>query len=311
MNKATGALSYFDASDKMLLRKPARGGKSLTAKKVFRNIFKHDALVAAGQSIGARASATECETVFDRDAFEAKLEFEFSKGEAIFGLGSHEEGYDNLRGKERLLYQQNMKIVVPYFVSTRGYGVLLDCGSLMTFCDGESGASWWADVVDELDFYFIGGGSFDAVTKNLHELTGKTPTLPKWAFGFAQSKERYVNARELVEVVREYRRRKIPLDLIVLDWKSWPNGAGWGQKNFDPARFPDPKALTDELHSLGARLMVSIWPIMTGHCPNQRELLERGLMLGNQSTYDAFSSEAREIYWAQAERGLFADGVDA
>ncbi|MEY4917374.1 MAG: hypothetical protein RL616_1287, partial [Verrucomicrobiota bacterium] len=312
VNKATGAIQYFDSAGKLLLREPARGGKTLVPKKVFRKVFKSGAQTAASQSIdGVRAAATEFETVFDRDAFEAKLEFIFANDEAIFGLGSHEEGYGNLRGKTQQLYQQNMKIVVPYFVSTRGYGVLLDCGSLMTFSDGADGACWWADVVDELDFYFIAGGSFDGVTKNLHELTGKTPMLPKWAFGFAQSKERYVNARELVEVVREYRRRKIPLDLIVLDWKSWPNGAGWGQKIFDPVRFPDPKALTDELHSLGARLMVSIWPIMTGDCPNQRELQERGLMLGNQSTYDAFSPAAREVYWAQAERGLFAHGVDA
>ena len=97
----------------------------------------------------------------------------------------------------------------------------------------------------------------------------------------------------------------------MLDWKSWPNGAGWGQKNFDPIRFPNPKALTDELHSLGARLMVSIWPIMTGDCPNQGELLERGLMLGNQSTYKAFLPEARVVYWRQAQTGLFANGVDA
>ena len=215
VNKTTGAISYFDAADKLLLREPERGGKMLTPKKVFRNVFKTGAQTAASQSIdGARAAAAEFETVFDRDAFEAKLEFFFADDEAIFGLGSHEEGCGNLRGRERLLYQQNMKIVVPYFVSTRGYGVLLDCGSLMTFRDGPDGACWWADVVDELDFYFIGGGSFDVVTKNLHELTGKTPMLPKWAFGFAQSKERYVNARELVEVVREYRRRKIPLDLI-------------------------------------------------------------------------------------------------
>jgi alpha-D-xyloside xylohydrolase len=312
VNKITGAITYFDSSGKLLLQEPSRGGKTLSPKKVFRNVFKADTQIAADQNIdGARAAATEFETVFDRDAFEAKLEFQFADDEGVFGFGSHEEGHGNLRGKERLLYQQNMKIVVPYFVSTRGYGLLLDCGSLMRFSDGADGACWWADVVDELDFYFIGGGSFDAVTKNLHELTGKTPMLPKWAFGFAQSKERYVNARELVEVVREYRRRKIPLDLIVLDWKSWPNGAGWGQKNFDSARFPNPKALTDELHSLGAKLMVSIWPIMTGDCPNQRELLERGLMLGNQSTYDAFSPEAREVYWRQAQQGLFANGVDA
>ena len=312
VSKVTGAISYFDSAGKLLLRESECGGKSLTPKKVFRNVFKEDATVASGQSIdGARSAATEFETVFDRDAFEAKLEIQFASNEAIFGLGSHEEGYGNLRGKERLLYQQNMKIVVPYFVSTRGYGVLLDCGSLMTFREGPDGACWWADVVDELDFYFIAGGSFNAVTRNLHELTGKAPMLPKWVFGFAQSKERYVNAKELVEVVREYRRRNIPLDLIILDWKSWPNGAGWGQKSFDPVRFPDPEALTNELHSLGVRLMVSIWPIMTGDCPNQRELQERSLMLGNQSTYNAFLPEAREVYWRQAHQGLFTNGVDA
>lgn len=312
VSKETGAISYFDSAGKLLLREPDRGGKTLTPKKVFRNVFKQGTTVAAGQSIdGARAAALDFETVFDRDAFEAKLEFVFAWDEAIFGLGSHEEGYGNLRGKRRELYQQNMKIVVPCFVSTRGYGVLLDCGSLMTFTDGPDGAEWGADVVDELDFYFIGGGSFDAVTQNLHAITGRTPMLPKWAFGYVQSKERYVNARELVEVVREYRRRNIPLDLIVLDWKSWPNGAGWGQKSFDPIRFPDPKALTEELHSMGARMMVSIWPIMTGDCPDQRELLDRGLMLGNQSTYNAFLPEARQVYWSQAERGLFSKGVDA
>ena len=60
--------------------------------------------------------------------------------------------------------------------------------------------------------------------------------------------------------------------------------AGWGQKSFDPARFPDPRAFIDELHGLGVKLMVSIWPIMSGECPNQIELRDRGLMLDNQST---------------------------
>ena len=188
--------------------------------------------------------------MFDRQAFEAKLEFVFSENEALFGLGSHEEGYGNLRGKSRELYQQNMKAVVPYFVSTKGYGLLLDCCSLMTFHDDAFGSYLWADVVDELDYYFIRGENFDAVTRGYHELTGKAPMLPKWAFGYVQSKERYVNAREMVEVVREYRRQQIPLDVIVLDWKSWPKGDGWGQKSFDPERFPNPKAFIDETHDL-------------------------------------------------------------
>ncbi|MFT3781337.1 MAG: glycoside hydrolase family 31 protein [Nibricoccus sp.] len=312
VNKMTGSISYFDPSGNTLLSEPARGGKWLTSKDVFKNIYRHDAKTSTGQSIdGARATATEFERVFDRKAFEAKLEFVFSENEALFGLGSHEEGYGNLRRKSRELYQQNMKAVVPYFVSTKGYGLLLDCGSLMTFHDDAFGSYLWAEVVDELDFYFIRGEKFDDVTRGYHELTGKPPMLPKWAFGFVQSKERYVNAREMIEVVREHRRRKIPLDVIVLDWKSWPKGDGWGQKTFDPERFPDPKAFIDELHRLGAKLMISIWPIMTGDCPNQIELREGDLMLGNQSTYNAFSPDARRVYWEQANRGLFAHGVDA
>jgi alpha-D-xyloside xylohydrolase len=312
VNKASGAIRYLDANGDLLMREPERGGKWLTAKDVYRNIFCKDAAVALEQGIdGARAAATNYETVFDRQAFEAKLEFVFADDEALFGLGSHEEGYGNLRGKARDLYQQNMKAVVPYFVSTRGYGVLLDCSSLMKFHDDALGSYWWADVVDELDFYVIYGEKFDDVTRGYHELTGNAPMLPKWAFGYIQSKERYVNANEIVEVVREYRRRSIPLDVIVLDWKSWPNGSGWGQKSLDPVRFPDPDAFTRELHDMNVRLMVSIWPIMTGGCPDQQELLDRNLMLGNQSTYNAFLSEARDCYWEQARRGLFAHGIDA
>jgi len=312
INRASGATTYEDAKGKLLFREPEHGGKWLTAKKLYRNVYSRDVEVSLQASIdGARAVAKPLETVFDRDVFEAKLEFVLSEDEAIFGLGSHEEGYGNLRGRSRELYQQNMKAVVPVLVSTRGYGVLFDCCSLMTFCDDANGMNWWADAVDELNFYVIGGGSFDAVTAGCHRLTGKAPMLPKWALGYVQSKERYVNARELADVVREYRRRRVPLDAVVLDWKSWPNGSGWGQKSLDPIRFPNARALTEELHAMGARLMVSIWPTMAGGCADRRELLERNLMLGNQSTYNAFSAEAREVYWRQARQGLWDKGVDA
>jgi len=312
ISKETAAIRYFDPAGILLLAESAHGGKSLNPRAITRNVFKKESTFAAGQSIdGARAQAGEYETVFDRDAFEARLDFEFAEDEALFGLGSHEEGFGNLRGKSRHLYQQNMKMVVPHLVSTKGYSLLWDCGSLMKFHDDAEGSFWWADAVDELDYYFIHGGSFDGVTRLYHELTGSAPLLPKWAFGFIQSKERYVNAAELIEVVREYRRREIPLDAVVLDWKSWPNGAGWGQKSFDPERFPNPAAMTRELHEMGARLMVSLWPIMTGDCPDQLEMRGQGGMLGNQSTYNAFDPAARKIYWEQANRGLFTHGVDA
>lgn len=312
INKTTGALAFRDSTGKLFVRESDRGGRSLTSKPITRNIFPQNTSITFEQSIdGARASATNYETTVDRDAFEAKLELILSDDEAIFGLGSHEEGYGNLRGRSRDLYQQNMKAVVPHLVSTRGYSILLDCSSLMTFHDDASGATWWADAVDELDFYFIHGGDFAGVMRGYRHLTGPTPLPPKWAFGYVQSKERYVTADEMISIVEKYRRRNIPLDCIVLDWKSWPNGAGWGQKSFDPARFSNPPAFISKLHELHVRIMVSIWPIMTGGCANQRELHDHHLMLGNNSTYNAFSPEARALYWQQANCGLFTHGVDA
>ncbi len=312
VDKRTGAISYFDKHGNLLTREPERGGKWLTPKEVYKCVHAKNANSVRSQNVGPELTReTECQRIFDRIAFEAKLEFVFSDNEALFGLGSHEEGYGNLRGKSRELYQHNLKAVVPFFVSTKGYGILLDCGSLMVFHDDAHGSYIWADVVDELDYYFIFGERLQDITRRYYVLTGKPPMLPKWMFGYIQSKERYVNANEMIEVVREYRRRNVPLDVIVLDWKSWPAESGWGQKSFDPVRFPNPKAFTEELHRLGAKLMISIWPKMTGDCPDRRELLERGLMLGDQSTYDAFNPQARRCYWEQANRGLLIHGIDA
>ena len=312
VDRGTGAIRYFDGAGRLLTREPDRGGKWLTPKEVYRWRFSSatDSVLTDGID-GVRASAAESAPVFDRHAFAARLDFVFAEDEALFGLGSHEEGYGNLRGKSRELYQHNLKAVIPYFVSTRGYGVLVDCYSLMTFHDDALGSYLWADVVDELDYYFIRGVQFDDISRGYHALTGRAPMPPKWYFGYVQSKERYVNAKELVDIVREHRRRGIPLDLIVLDWKSWPDNGGWGQKSLDAVRFPDPKALTATLHAMGARLMVSVWPSMTGDGPDRTELLGRGMLLGNQSTYDAFQEEARRCYWEQANRGFFSNGTDA
>lgn len=312
VNKMNGAISYFNDSNNLIIKEPSGGGKWLTSVDVYKNIFDGSKCINLVDSIdGAKVAADEYQAVFDRKAFHAKVEFEFDEKEAIFGLGSHEEGYGNLRGKSRQLYQQNMKAVVPYFVSTKGYGFLFDCCSLMTFEDSANGSYIWCDVVDELDYYFIYGENFDEVTKGYHVLTGKAPMLPKWAFGYAQSKERYETADEMINVVNEYRKRGIPLDCIILDWQSWPEGGGWGQKTLDEKRFPNPKRFTQDLHDLNAKLMVSIWPIMTGNCPNQVEMLEKNFMLGNQSNYNAFDKNARDCYWEQTDKGLFSNGVDA
>jgi alpha-D-xyloside xylohydrolase len=118
--------------------------------------------------------------VVDRQAYHTKLEFEWAEDEALYGLGSHEEGMLNLRGQHQYLYQQNMKAVVPVLVSTRGYGIVLDSYSLMTFHDDAFGSYLWTDVDDELDYYFIYGPSFDQLVAGIRSLMGQTPMPPSW-----------------------------------------------------------------------------------------------------------------------------------
>lgn len=307
---ATGALTYLAPTGEVLVREPRTGGRHLVETQVTRNIFSQDGeLVERHTADGVKITGGDYETVEDRMAYHAKVEFVFGD-EGLYGFGSHEEGYGNLRGKSRQLYQQNMKACVPSFVSTKGYGFLFDCRSLMTFQDDGYGSYVWMDIVDELDYYFLAAPEYAGVLAAYRKLTGTAPLLPKWAYGYGQSKEYYKSAQELIDTVEEYRRRDIPLSFIIQDWQSWEPGQ-WGQKSFDPARYPDPDAMMERLHQLGAPLMVSIWPNMNGMGENQREMLEKGHMLGNRSTYNAFSKEARDLYWKQAKEGIFQHGVDA
>jgi alpha-D-xyloside xylohydrolase len=311
VNKQTTAFTYLDKAGKVLTREPERGGKTLIPTEVVKSVFDEAVNIQMAQGVdGVRSRAANVRRVVDRTAYQTKLEFEWAEDEALYGLGSHEEGVMNLRGSHQFLYQSNMKAVVPVLVSTHGYGLLWDNYSLMTFHDDAFGSYVWSEVGPELNFYFIYGPELDDVVAGVRHLTGASPMLPKWAFGYVQSKERYVDQAELIEIVREYRERNLPLDCIVLDWKSWPEGL-WGQKSFDPARFPDPDAMMDEIHRLNARLMISIWPIMNPNGANSIEMRDQGNLLGNQATYDAFSEQARNLYWQQANEGLFSHGIDA
>ncbi|MUT68487.1 TIM-barrel domain-containing protein [Paenibacillus sp. NEAU-GSW1] len=311
IDKWTCALTYYESNGRLLTKEPSRGGKTLTPVDVIKSVFDENSTLEAGQGAdGLRVRASNIKKVVDRKAYHTKLEFDWADGEALYGLGSHEEGMFNLRGHHQYLYQQNMKAVVPVVVSTQGYGILIDSYSLMTFHDDACGSYLSTDVDDEMDYYFIYGPELDEVVQGIRFLTGKAPMLPKWTFGYIQSKERYTSQEELVDTVRQFRARQLPIDCIVLDWKSW-TGELWGQKTLDPERFPDPKKMMDDLHQLDSRLMVSIWPIMNPNSDNHKEMAEHGGLLGNYANYDAFQEKARELYWKQAYEGLFSYGIDA
>ena len=243
-------------------------------------------------------------------AYRAKLHFTWQEGEQIHGLGQGEEGIFNYRGKTQYLYQHNMRIPMPVLVSDRGYAILADCGSLMTFNDDARGSYLFLETVDQLDTYFIAGDHAQELVQGIRNLTGKAALLPKWAFGYIQSKERYDTQEELVGIAREYRRRDVGLDCVVQDWKTW-TGDHWGEKQPDPERFPDLKAMRDALHGMNVHSMVSVWPNMNYNTVDCAQMQDAGFLLHDLATYNAFDPKARELYWKQAEEGLYHEGFDS
>ncbi|MBC2670115.1 DUF5110 domain-containing protein [Novosphingobium piscinae] len=182
-----------------------------------------------------------------------------------------------------------------------------------------------SDTAKAIDYYVVGGGTPDKVIANYRALTGKASMLPQWVFGFWQSRQRYETQEQLLQVVREYRKREIPLDNIVLDWRYWVDDQ-WGSHEFDKSRFPDPKGMVDEVHALGARIMISVWPKFYPNTENGKALAAKGwlypgnLAMGNRdwvgpgyanTDYDAYAPGARQLYFEQIKTRLVDLGFDA
>jgi len=311
ITRETGAFRYFDSAGNRLAGEPDSGGKSLSPFDSYKTVFDGESIVERIETPdGIKEVVRDAKRVFDRVLYHTRLAFSFDPEEAIYGLGCHEEGSLNLRGTRQYVHQANMKIAMPFFVSTNGYGLLMDTCAPVIFNDNEYGSYLYSMASESLDYYFIRGSTMDGVIQGYRVLTGKAPLLPLWAYGYMQSQERFESGQELLETVLEYRRREVPLDSIVLDWQSWEDGQ-WGQKTFDPARFPDPPGMMNALHAQGAHLMISVWPNMFPGTANHQEMQDASCLLPHAEIYDAFSEKARRMYWDQADRGLFSTGIDA
>lgn len=311
VNKATASIRYCDPENRLILAEREYESKILEEFDSYKvtqeeNLRVEHIMTADGEKEVVKSAEKE----FDRKLYKTKLYLNWQKEEALYGLGQQEEGSLNLRGTTVYLHQANQKIAIPLLISSLGYGILMDTYSPMIFSDNEFGSYLYTEADYELDYYFIYGGSLDGVIRGYRYLTGKASMLPKWAFGFVQSQERYETAQELQEIVKEYRKRGIGLDCIVLDWCSW-EGQLWGQKSFDSSRFPEPSAMMEELHDNHAKLMISIWPNMSRECDNYKEFKEQGLLLGASNIYDPYKPEGRQLYWKQTYEGLFCHGIDA
>ena len=182
----------------------------------------------------------------------------------------------------------------------------------------------WSKAGQEINYYVIGGSNIDQLISGYRTLTGKATILPKWALGFWQCRERYKTQDEVLGIVKEFRNRKLPLDVIIQDWLYWKKDQ-WGSAVFEPSRYPSPKAMIDTLHqALHTKFMISIWGKFYRNSDNFRKLYTAGYLYPvplkenlidfldfNYSYYDAFNPNARAMYWKQLNDKLFSKGVDA
>ena len=305
----TASITYLDKEGRLLLREnqkiPRVGEKKVTEQAIYDEHSKQIKKTADGDK--------EIKSILRHDTightWKYRINFEWQPLEALYGWGAHMEDYMNLRGKELYLCQHNLKAMVPVVNSTAGYGLLFDAGCAMMFKDNSEGSFVELEAAKQIDYYFMKGRTMDAVVANYRLLTGNSPMMPLYLFGYIQSKERYVSSDDLIHTLKEYRQRQIPIDMIVQDWNYWPQGQ-WGSMSMNPEFYPDKRKLADEIHSLHAKLMISIWPNAM-NCPQQEDFKRKGLLLNGTSVYDAFNPSARELYWSYANKEFFSNGFDA
>ena len=307
LDRATGALQYFDRSGKAVSGTVATGpGESATAPQ--------------GQLLTTDSYRTLTPVeVNGEKAFHAEAFFAiYGSHEGFYGLGQHQAGVWNYRGETVDLSQENTNIAIPLLVSTNGYGIFWNNPSASRVNNRFIHMLYLsASVADKLDYYFLYGPEPDQIVAHYRELTGDAPLFGRWAYGFWQCKNKYQSQQELEGIAGKYRALHIPVDNIVQDWFWWVT---MGEMKWNP-NYPDPQALIDKLHREHFHLMVSIWPYFRPGSPVYDEFDKNGWFIAKtkqvsfhplgQALYDPTNPAASKKYWENANAALFQKGVDA
>jgi alpha-D-xyloside xylohydrolase len=210
-------------------------------------------------------------------AYEIHQQFAAYAGERLYGLGQRTHGRLNLKGLALDLAQRNGEVSIPFVLSDRGYGLLWNVPAVGRVEFAENVTRWQAGQAREIDYWLTAAPTPTGILARYADVTGHAPELPAWASGFWQSKLRYRTQDELLAVAREYKRRGLPLSVIVADFFHW---SAMGDYRFDESEWPDPDAMVAELREMGVELMVSIWPTVSPLSENYGEFHDRGLLVG-------------------------------
>ena len=251
--------------------------------------------------------------------FKISLYFKAEPGEHFYGMGQDANDCFDLKGSTVELLQKNGKCTIPYTYSSRGYGFIWNNPAIGRAEFVNNHTMWHVQCAKQIDYVVIAGATPGEINEKFPAVTGRAPMLPEWAAGFWQCKLRYETQEELLQVAREYKRRGLPISVIVIDYFHWTMQGEW---KFDPEKWPDPKAMVSELESMGIKLMVSIWPTIDPRSENYAYMREHNYILrgergvdvvfmffGPQTYVDTTHPGAQEFFWSRAKKNYYDYGI--
>jgi len=306
-----GKLKFLNSKDEIILEEYRR-----TRDGFFGNNPPEDYEREFGSSL--EIEGKEFRPVLGGD-YQLTLRFESDPHEKIYGLGQYQQPNLNLKGCDMELAQRNSQASVPFVISSLGYGFLWHNPAIGRVTFAKNITSWEAKATKILDYFITVGDTPREIHNAYSQATGCPPMMPEYAMGFWQSKLRYQTQDEIIKVAREYRDRGLPLSVIVIDYFHWTRQGDW---KFDKKYWPDPKAMVDELKSMGIETMVSIWPTVDHKSENFEEMKEKGFLIrmdrgerialdihGNTVHIDPTNPEAQSYLWNIVEKNYFSHGI--
>ncbi len=300
----TGKLRFLNQDGKLLLEEYERNrGMAEEGRKEFNGALE----------IVPRTFEPHLST----DNFALTVRFEPVAGEKLYGMGQYQEPYLDVKGCTLELAHRNSQASVPFVLSSNGYGFLWNNPAIGSVTFGKNVTEWRAKSTKQMDYWITAGDTPAEIEEAYANATGKVPMMPEYGMGFWQCKLRYQTQDEILEVAREYKRRNLPIDVIVADYFHWPHQGDW---KFDKDYWPDPAAMVHELKEMGIHLMVSIWPTVDAESENYEEMEELGYLtrsetgkrigqLGDACFIDVTNPAGREYVWEKIKKNYYENGI--
>lgn len=247
------------------------------------------------------------------------VSFESNENEKLYGMGQYQQEIMNIKNCSFELAHRNSQASIPFVLSSLGYGFLWHNPAIGRVSFSKNKTEWYAESTKQMDYWITAGDTPDEIVESYADVTGKVPMMPEYGLGFWQCKLRYYNQEQLLEVAREYKRRNLPIDVIVCDFFHWPK---MGDFRFDEEFFPDPEAMVAELKEMGIELMVSVWPQIDLQSENYDEMYRKGYLVkpemgvnismlfgGYSNFFDAMNPEARKYVWEKCKKNYYDYGI--